>query len=330
MKDLIKTSTICTTIFAMLLNASFTSYAAPPSAYVVDVTGEDGTEGSDQTKLVTDSGEIEAPPESSGYYLYKDLPDIVAVNRFVDDEWYGNESYFLRVDDLIGEKSYFDNTGKLTCGENYRYPNLDPNEQLKIHGGQELRITIFYDNNTQIPLFPSVGSGFFPSLKTGETGTIWGQVYLLDSVGFTNSGIGGEDRVYNVVPIIAEEDVYLEYVEDSLIRYGFYEDLEFRNGTPITGAGLKYFFQEDIEEPGLQMIYFNNERDDPREYAGYVTYKIKVIKQPNNWDKAEAATNTAKDKVSELWHSEPAEKAKEAFTDFMTGLGDQASAWLNR
>lgn len=303
-----------------LLSTSFVSYAAPPYAITVTEENESANDTTEQ------SGNEES--ETSGYYMSEDLPDIVAVNRLLDCEMYGNESYFLSVSDLTEERTYYDHTNKLTYGENvHQNPQFDPNEDLKVHGGQELRVTIFYDDSSRIPIFPCVGSGFFSALKAGETGTIWGQVYLLDSVGYTNSGVGGEDRVYNVIPIVAEEDVCLEYVEGSLVRYRVDED--FRDGTPITDAGLKYFFQDSIEETGLQMVYLHEEWDDPHEHMGYVTYKIRVTKQPNGWDKAEAAAGTAKDKVSELWHSEPAEKAKAAFTDFMSGLGDQASAWLN-
>lgn len=314
-------------IAALVANSSgFTCYAMPTYAFTVEA-GEDDDDARESNSQTDQTDQTEET--SADFYLLDDLPDIVAVNRILDSEIYGNESYFLAVTDLSDERTYYDHTGTLTAGENnHLSPKFDPQEDLKVHGGQELRITLFYDNNSRIPLFPYVGSGFFPSLKTGETGTIWGQVYLLDSVGYTNSGIGGEDRVYNVVPIVAKEDVYLEYIDESLVRYGIGED--FRDGTPVANAALKHFFQEDIEETGLQMFYLNEDWDDPHEYMGYVTYKIRVVKQPNGWNKAEAAANTAKDKVSDMWHSEPAEKAKEAFTDFMTGLGNQASAWLNR
>lgn len=312
-----------------------------------------------------------AEPETFGareYYLTEELPDdVVAVNRTLDDPLYGNESFFLSVTDLGEEKVYYDTTDNLTSGENNhlgksttskepKNPKDSTNsrgstdsaesakststEALTLSGGETLRVTIFYHNNN--PLLPtqlSVGSFFPVSVEKGMVKTIWGEVYLENPLASNEAAI---DRGYNVIPILAEENVLLEYMPNSLVRYDYDETVT--QGRTISAERVKTFFLEDPDEIGMPLLvsgnfcpkevepqvkgptYYIGEEYDEKAgctFSGYVSYKIKVTKAPSV---VGSAAEKVKEKASEIAGSEEFER----YNNFMTDLGKKTTDGINK
>lgn len=313
-----------TTVFVTIMSliSSSTVLAAPSNTNATEPITEEEQNVSPETEI------------GHQFYLKEDLPDIVAVNRLLDDEKYGNESYFLAVSDLGAEVTFYDQTGNLSTGENtHQKAEEIPGEALVLHGGQQIRVTIYYHDDSEISALPQVGSRFPSSLEAGMVETIWGQVYLFDPKGETAAGKGAFDRAYNVVPVIADEDVNITYVENSLMCYGVDETLQ--DAVMIPSSMTKNFFQEDAGETGITVynpgtISANSTESSDIAHAGYVTYKLYVSAQPNAWDKAESATKNLSEKASDIWNSDAMQKFQQGMNDAGAKVGDATSKWVNK
>lgn len=318
------------------LTPSLTAWATPAQA--VDSPSVSDPVNKEATTVTPDDADSNEP-ETFGkrdYYLSEDLPqDIVAVNRVLDDTHFGNESYFLCVEDLGAEKSYYDTTDNLSYGENNHLSKSEAAAQkngddvIRLSVGETLRVTTLYRNDNPLVHFKLYAGSFFPdSLKKGEVKTIWSEVYAEDPLKSIEHSI---DRGYNVVPIIADENVILEYVEGSLIQYD--RDETVTDGREIGDDGVKAFFVEDTDELGMPVIssnYYANGSTEPIvqlfptaddnlvkcAMGGYISYKVKVVKAPSV---TEAVTEKVKEKANDIYNSE----AFQSYNDYMTDLGER-------
>lgn len=259
------------------------------------------------------------------YYLAEDLPsDLLAINRVLDDDFYGNESYFMTVVNLTTGEICYDETDRLSWGENNRLEiesEYQPSESIELSGGETLRVTIYYHNDNKSPTIPLIGSFFPDEIAQDTVKTIWAQVHLQDKTGSANAI---EDRAYNVVPVIANSDVALEYVPDSLAWYGIDETLD--DAIPLISDErmLPLFFQTDVVEDGLSLIVVDAPREAYR-VAGFVSYDIMVSKVII---KEKSLTEQAKDKAENFLESDAFQSYNDTMTEAGKKLGDGLGNFL--
>lgn len=189
-------------------------------------------------------------PQNRPTYTWDKPADHATFNSITDNPVLGDERNFVRIKEADTEDKYLD--------------------EVTLEVGKEYEVYIFYHNNASASLNES-GKGlatgvrastqFTSSVKAGTAGTVIGTLITPDA---------DPTSVYDTAYMRANEDVYLRYVPNSAVLHNdgtangtiLAPDAFFSDG----GAAIAHSSSYWGVIPGCN------------EYAGYITYRIKVDK----------------------------------------------------
>lgn len=211
-------------------------------------------------------------PQDRPTYTWEKPADHVTFNSITDNPNIGDERNFVRVR-KVGDTGYNSDSVDLEVGEEYE-------------------VFVYYHNNASGSLNAS-GKGIaqnvymrteFPKvLNDGENGIV---------TGFISSSNATPTEIWDTAMLKAHGTVYLNYVVNSaVIHNGGSSD-----GVGISGDAL-------LSSPGATLAYWNDLWGlvpGCNEYAGYVTYRIKVDQPDFAVDKKVALSDLPDDYKDEI------------------------------